>query len=67
MTDSKKEKILIISHDSSLTGAPILLLNLLFLLKKRFDFNMRILLCRGGVLQDEFKKYGRVTILKSKN
>lgn len=64
---SKKQKIFFISHDCSLTGAPVLLLNLLSLVSKKNNFDIQIVLVRGGVLEKEFLKYGKVTILKSKN
>lgn len=64
---SKKKKIFFISHDCSLTGAPILLLNLLSLLSKKNFFDIQVVLGRGGILEKEFLKYGNVTILKSKN
>lgn len=54
-------KILIISHDASRTGAPILLLNLASALKSKgivIDF----LLKRGGSLEEDFRAQGHTTI-----
>jgi glycosyltransferase involved in cell wall biosynthesis len=64
---SDKKRIIFISHDSSLTGAPILLLNLISLIKKRDSFYIQIILCRGGILENEFRKLGEITVLKSRN
>jgi len=63
----RKTSILFISHDSSLTGAPILLINLLKLLSRTGTYDIRILLCRGGYLEDEFAKIAPTTVLKSHN
>lgn len=51
----KNKKILVISHDASLTGAPVLLLRLMKLLKKR-GYTFNTLIGRGGVLTDSFKE-----------
>ncbi|HMO61640.1 MAG TPA: glycosyltransferase family 4 protein [Ferruginibacter sp.] len=45
-------RILIISHDATRTGAPILLLNLYEVLKEKFE--VEFLLKHGGVLQSHF-------------
>lgn len=60
----KRLKILFISHDSSLTGAPILLLNLLKLLVSQDWVEMEILLYRGGPLEKEFSQIAPTHILK---
>ncbi|MBS1600056.1 MAG: glycosyltransferase [Bacteroidetes bacterium] len=62
---SSKPKLLFISHEASLTGAPILLLNLLTLLKRSGQFELEVLLYRGGDLEDKFKHISSVFILKS--
>ncbi|MBN9380256.1 MAG: glycosyltransferase family 4 protein [Chitinophagaceae bacterium] len=64
MTASRK-KIVFISHDASLTGAPILLFQLIKLLVKQDLFDIRILLYRGGTLEDTFKATAPTLILKS--
>lgn len=48
-----KKTILIISHDCSRTGAPILLLNLAEVLKA--DYNIHFLLKYGGELENKFE------------
>lgn len=63
---NRKKRILFISHDSTLTGAPILLLNLLRLLKETSIFDFEVLLYRGGNLEKEFKKLAAVDVLKNK-
>lgn len=67
MGNPAKKKILFVSHESSLTGAPVMLLNLLSLLKETNLFDIRIILFRGGTLEKEFLKYGKVSVLKSKD
>lgn len=66
MVDLKKLKVVFISHESSLSGAPILLLNLLQLLKQR-GFKFSIILKRGGELDDRFLATGKTFILKPVN
>lgn len=52
-----KKKILFILHDASLSGAPILVLNLLKRLKQdRPDYIIDILLLKSGELYEEFVK-----------
>lgn len=51
----KNKKILTITHDASLTGAPVLLLRLMKLLKER-GYTFNTLIGRGGVLTDSFKE-----------
>lgn len=62
---NKKEKIFFISHDSSQTGAPILLLRLIELLCKYDKYDIELLLVRGGVLENKFRLLLPVTTLKS--
>ncbi|MCS3532431.1 glycosyltransferase family 4 protein [Chryseobacterium sp. JUb7] len=51
------KKILFISHEASLSGAPILALNLLKRLKKeKEDYTIDVLLIRGGELYEDFAK-----------
>ncbi len=59
------KKILVIGHDASLTGAPILLLHLLRLLKSKYHFT--IVLKKGGILENEFAKIAVTAILKDKD
>lgn len=54
---STSKKILFISHEASLSGAPILVLNLLKRLKKeRGNYTIDVLLIRGGELYEDFAK-----------
>ncbi len=62
----KQEKILFVSHDANRAGSQLLLLQLLRLLKDR-NFPMHLLLCNGGVLEEEFAKVVNVTKLYSEN
>lgn len=57
-------RLIVVSHDASLTGAPLLLLNLLKLLKEKWDGELLLVLDRGGELRHEFEKISRVHILK---
>lgn len=53
----KKKKILFISHDASLAGAPILVLNLLKRLQlEKKDYIIDVLLIRNGELYEDFAK-----------
>ncbi len=49
------KKILIISHDASLTGAPVLLLNLVKLLKEK-GFRFNTLFVKGGGMVNQFRE-----------
>lgn len=51
-TDSSKETILIVSHEASRTGAPILALNLAYEFSKKY--NVVNLILGGGELRDDF-------------
>lgn len=66
MSDLKKLKLIFISHESSLSGAPILLLNLLRLLKKN-GFNFSVVLKRSGELDGDFLEVSKIFILKPKS
>lgn len=60
----KNLKVLFISHESSLTGAPILLLSLLKLLKKNTSHNLSICIKRGGQLDKTFSSVANTIIIK---
>ena len=62
-----KEQIVIISHDATKTGAPLLALNITKTLKKNFNKEVIIVLIQGGPLEEEFKKYGLVIDLSHKS
>lgn len=57
-------KVLFISNDASLTGAPILLLHFLQLIQEKDLWKAYILLHRGGPLEEKFKAMGETIILK---
>lgn len=67
MPVNARKKILFIGHESSLTGAPILLLNLLELIKRHSLYDFEIVLARGGALDEAFQKLAPTDILKGKN
>ncbi|HEY0579650.1 MAG TPA: hypothetical protein VGC75_02985, partial [Candidatus Nitrosocosmicus sp.] len=56
------KKVLLISHEASRTGAPILLLNLLYLLKSK-GFDVEVLLRNDGELKEDFEKLAKTTVL----
>lgn len=64
MVKKKNRKLLVVSHEASYTGAPILLLHLLQLLKDELFLSFHIVIVRGGPLEKEFAALGSVTILK---
>jgi glycosyltransferase involved in cell wall biosynthesis len=59
-----KRKILLISHDATRTGAPILLLNLAKALKD--DYEVSFLLKNGGAIQGDFEQQGHTVLVKRK-
>jgi glycosyltransferase involved in cell wall biosynthesis len=59
-----KKRVLFISHESSLSGAPILLLNLVNLLAASGQYEIRMIVYRGGPLENEFHKAGESVTLK---
>jgi len=52
--DPKRDTVLIVSHEASRTGAPILCLDLVRRLKERH--NVVVLLLKGGAIADEFRR-----------
>lgn len=64
MRNTQNLKVFFISHESSISGAPILLLNLLKLLKKLEVCSFIIILKRGGTLDHLFAELGETIILK---
>lgn len=63
----KPGSILFISHDASKSGAPILLLNLLRLIKKEAVCDFNIIIRKGGPLNQEFEALGPTIVLKPAN
>lgn len=62
---NKKIKVLFIGHEASLSGAPVLLLNLMNVVKDDPQIEMKIVLKRGGILMNEFKKLAPTIQIKS--
>lgn len=62
---SKPKKILFISHEASLSGAPLLLLNIINVLKNDPAIEMKIVLKRGGILLNDFKNKAPTVQIKS--
>jgi len=60
-------KITIVCHEASLTGAPILLLHLLKMIKETHSITFLIIIIRDGPLSVEFSSIGKTIILKNKN
>lgn len=61
---SKKKKVMVIGHEASLSGAPILLLNLFKLLIERGIVDAKFVIRRGGPLVDLYKEIAPVIVLK---
>jgi glycosyltransferase involved in cell wall biosynthesis len=61
---SNKKKVMVIGHEASLSGAPILLLNLFKLLIERGVIDVQFVIRRGGPLVEEYRKLAPVIILK---
>lgn len=58
--DPRKETIIVVSHEASRTGAPVLSLNLVMAFKQKY--NVITMLLGGGELEDEFAVEGTVVI-----
>lgn len=61
--ETKHKKILFISHEANLSGAPILLLNLLKNLKNKTNIEIDVLLIKDGVLYQDFAKIANSVFL----
>ncbi|MFQ2767582.1 rhamnan synthesis F family protein [Aeromonas caviae] len=59
--DKSRDTILVVSHEASCTGAPILSLNLVKHFKERY--NVLVLLLGGGTLINNFRELGAVVIV----
>lgn len=64
MLRSNKKRIVVVSHEASNTGAPLLLIQLLKFIESNYDCVFEIVISRGGPLETEFKKLGKVFVLK---
>ncbi|WP_213939882.1 rhamnan synthesis F family protein [Pseudomonas sp. dw_612] len=60
LLDPSKETVLVVSHEASRTGAPILSLNLVIRLQQRY--NVIAMVLGEGELLDDFKKSGAIVI-----
>ncbi len=58
--DPSRDTVIVVSHEASRTGAPILSLNLIMMLKRHY--NVIAMVLGGGELTDEFKGSGAVFI-----
>lgn len=67
MHKNQKLKLLFLSHDSSISGAPLLLLNLIKLIKSKDCYEFSIVVKRGGKLDKLFIDAGDAIILKPEN
>ncbi|UYQ95899.1 glycosyltransferase family 4 protein [Chitinophaga horti] len=59
-----RKRIVFIGHISNLSGAPILLLNLIALLKKHGEADMELVVARGGPLVTKYGELTTVLVLK---
>jgi glycosyltransferase involved in cell wall biosynthesis len=57
-------KIFVVSHEATYTGAPILLLNLLHVLKDELNIKFTIFIVRDGDLRNDFSEVGKVIVFK---
>lgn len=64
---NKKKKVMVIGHEASLSGAPVLLLNLFRLLVKSEIVEVQFVIRRGGPLVKEYEKIGPVIVMKQPN
>jgi glycosyltransferase involved in cell wall biosynthesis len=62
---SKKKKVIVIGHEASLSGAPILLLNLFSLLIEKNVVDVQFVIRKDGPLVSEYKKLAPTIVLKS--
>lgn len=62
----KQKRILFVSHESSRTGAPLVLLNLVRWIKSNTDLSFGILLKEDGELADDFRILGPTWIFSKK-
>ncbi|WP_213876532.1 rhamnan synthesis F family protein [Pseudomonas sp. dw_358] len=58
--DPARETVMVISHEASRTGAPVLSLNLIIELKRRY--NVIAMILGGGELEEEFRLSGALVI-----
>lgn len=61
---SPKKNIIIVSHDASRTGAPLIILNICKSLALSHGYELTIILGNGGELEEEFRQYGSIINLE---
>jgi hypothetical protein len=59
-------KILFLGHDGNITGAPLLLLEIISWLKSNSEYQMELLLKSGGPLESDYAKTVPTAIFLSK-
>src|SRR3954462_6758295 len=64
MDKGPKRKIIFLGHDASLTGAPVLLLNLIRLLFGSGKYETQLVLGRAGPLLGQYRESLTVYVLK---
>ena len=55
-----KKTLLFVSHEADLSGAPILLLNIISWIKKNTDYKVVVVLAKSGPLKEQFAKVADV-------
>lgn len=65
--NNRKETLLLISHDASASGVPILTSDIIKVLNKTFDKNVITVVMRGGPIEKEFEKGGLLINLNQKS
>ena len=65
--NASNQKIVYVSHDANMHGAQLLSLNIVKTLKEYFNFEIEIIIKKGGELEKEFKKFGDVYNLEKIN
>jgi glycosyltransferase involved in cell wall biosynthesis len=61
-TKTITKPLLIVSHDASATGGPVLLLHLLRWLRSETEFDFRVALKKSGVLAEQFSQLAPVVV-----
>jgi glycosyltransferase involved in cell wall biosynthesis len=56
----RDKKIIFVSHDAHFHGAQILALNIVKVLKEKFNYEVHVILKSGGILESEFESYAKV-------
>ena len=62
LVDTTKPNLIVVSHDASRTGAPILALNICYRLAK--EFNIIVLSLRNGNLISQFEEVSKLSLSK---